>query len=307
MDNASFSFEDGSHAINKKGGKKYSFSGNTSENLAIYLKEIRKIPLLTAEQEREVAVKVQEGDKDAVDKMISSNLRLVVKIAKKYVNRGLPFLDIIEEGNIGLIKAVYKFDPTKGYRFSTYATWWIRQCIERAIVNQSRVVRLPVHISDEINKMLKTSRELVPVLNREPTVEELAQEMKTTTRQITKLSMLIKRTASLDNSMDQESSSDFNYSLQDVLEDTSLNPPSFDIDMKDRKMEIGRWLDTLNETEKSIIAMRFGLEKDDTMTLESIGKVFGVTRERIRQIEKAAIDKLRKYTMRCNISMSDVT
>ncbi|MDH3975889.1 MAG: sigma-70 family RNA polymerase sigma factor [Deltaproteobacteria bacterium] len=307
MDKASFSSEGKSHSMNRNSGKKYSFSGNTSENLAIYLKEIRKIPLLTAEREREVAIRVQQEDKEAVDTMISSNLRLVVKIAKKYVNRGLPFLDVIEEGNIGLIKAVYKFDPSKGYRFSTYATWWIRQCIERAIVNQSRVVRLPVHISDEINKMLKTSRELVLVLNREPTVEELAQEMRTTPKQITKLSMLIKRTASLDNSMDQDSSSDFNYSLQDVLEDTSLNPPSFDIDIKDRKMEIGRWLDTLNDTEKSIIAMRFGLEKDDTMTLESIGKVFGVTRERIRQIEKAAIDKLRKYTMRCNISMSDVT
>ena len=306
MGNASFSSGKKTHMINSRGGNKYSFSGNTSENLAIYLKEIRKIPLLSAEREREVAFKVQEGDKEAVDLMISSNLRLVVKIAKKYVNRGLPFLDIIEEGNIGLIKAVYKFDPSKGYRFSTYATWWIRQCIERAIVNQSRVVRLPVHISDEINKMLKASRELVLVLNREPTVEELAQEMKTTPKQITKLSMLIKRTASLDNSMDQDSSSDFNYSMQDVLEDTSLNPPSYDIDIKDRKLEIGRWLDTLNETEKSIIAMRFGLEKDDTMTLESIGKVFGVTRERIRQIEKAAIDKLRKYTLRCNISMSDV-
>lgn len=306
MNCSTISSEENSHSTKRSGGKKYSFSGNTSENLAIYLKEIRKVPLLSAEREREVAVRVQEGDKKAVDTMISSNLRLVVKIAKKYVNRGLPFLDIIEEGNIGLIKAVYKFDPSKGYRFSTYATWWIRQCIERAIVNQSRVVRLPVHISDEINKMLKTSRELVLALNREPTVEEVAREMKTTPRHVTKLSILIKRTASLDNSMDQESSADFNYSLQDILEDTSLNPPSYDIDMKDRKLEIGRWLDTLNDTEKSIIAMRFGLEKDDTMTLESIGKVFGVTRERIRQIEKAAIDKLRKYTMRCNISMSDV-
>ena len=286
---------------------KSSYAANTSENIAIYLKEIRKVPLLTAESEQEVAFKVQAGDKEAKDLMISSNLRLVVKIAKKYLNRGLPFLDLIEEGNMGLIKAVEKFDPSRGYRFSTYGTWWIRQCIERAIVNQSRVVRLPVHISDEINKMLKTSRELTLRYNRDPEVSEIAKEMDTTTHNIAKLSILIKKAASLDNSLEQDSGSDFNYNLQDILEDTSANSPDHELDIKDRRMEIGRWLETLNETEQSIIKMRFGLDKDDGMTLENIGKLFGVTRERIRQIEKAAIDKLRKYTMRCNIRMTDVT
>lgn len=288
-----------------KNGKS-SYSTNASENIAIYLKEIRKVPLLTAESERELAYKVQADDKAAKDLMISSNLRLVVKIAKKYLNRGLPFLDLIEEGNMGLIKAVEKFDPARGYRFSTYGTWWIRQCIERAIVNQSRVVRLPVHISDEINKMLKITRELTLRYNRDPDVSEIAKEMDTTTHNIAKLSILIKKAASLDNSLEQDSSSDFNYNLQDILEDTSTNPPGHDLDMKDRRMEIGRWLETLNETEQSIIKMRFGLDKDDGMTLENIGKLFGVTRERIRQIEKAAIDKLRKYTLRCNIRMTDI-
>ena len=285
---------------------KTPFARNSSENLSIYLKEIRKIPLMSAEEEKEVAQKVQRGDQQAVKKMIASNLRLVVKIAKKYINRDLTFLDLIEEGNIGLIKAVHRFNPDRGYRFSTYATWWIRQSIERAIINQSRVVRLPVHISDEINRMIKTSRELTLTLNREPTTEEIAEEMGTTPRNITKLSMLVKKTASLDYSLDQESDSEFDYSLQDILDDTSTNPPSHDLDMKDRRTEINRWLDILNETERSIIKMRFGLDSDESMTLEKIGTVFGVTRERIRQIEKTALEKLRKYTMRANIRIADV-
>ena len=181
MTTAYTSHSKNSNIKNRSQAGKSSYSANTSENIAIYLKEIRKVPLLTAESERELAYKVQAGDKAAKDLMISSNLRLVVKIAKKYLNRGLPFLDLIEEGNMGLIKAVEKFDPARGYRFSTYGTWWIRQCIERAIVNQSRVVRLPVHISDEINKMLKISRELTLRYNRDPDVSEIAKEMETTT------------------------------------------------------------------------------------------------------------------------------
>ena len=294
-----------SSGYDRKDSKKTK-SSTGSESLSIYLKEIRKTPLLSAEMEKEIATRVIAGDKEAVKTMISSNLRLVVKIAKKYVNRDLPFLDLIEEGNIGLIKAVSKFDPSRGYRFSTYATWWIRQSIERAIVNQSRIIRLPVHVSDEINKMLKVSKELTLQLHREPTKSEIAKKLCKSTAHITTLSMLIKKAGSLDNSLDQESGSDFDYTLKDILEDTSMTPPHHDAEIKGRKMEIGRWLSTLSDTERNIIKLRFGIDEEEGMTLENIGKLFGVTRERIRQIEKSALEKLRKYTSRYKISMSDM-
>lgn len=281
-----------------------------SENLAIYLKEIRKKPLMTAMDERETGIKVLEGDEIATEKMIESNLRLVVKIAKRYINRELDFLDLIEEGNMGLIKAVQKFDPYRGYRFSTYATWWIRQSIERAIVNQSRVVRLPVHISDEINRMLKTSKNMTIELKREPTLQEIADKMEVSIREVSKLSILVKKASSLDNSLDPESGVKFDYNLQDVLADPNQETPSHSVEQCDRKAEITRWLSILSEAERRILKMRFGInreeEETERMTLESIGKVFGVTRERIRQIEKVALEKLRKYTEKYNITMADI-
>jgi RNA polymerase primary sigma factor len=289
--------------------KTSSYSRQTSGTLAIYLKEIRKAPLLTADAEKETGMKVIAGDEEAVKKMISANLRLVVKIAKKYINRDLAFLDLIEEGNIGLIKAVHKFDPTRGYRFSTYATWWIRQSIERAIINQSRVVRLPVHISDEINRMLKTSKSLTLELKREPAPLEIAEKMQTTVRNISKLSMLIKKASSLDNSLDKETDSNFDYNLNDILVDPSQKDPSHDVEIHGRNMEIRRWLSILNDAERRIIEMRFGMDASceyESMTLERIGKLFGVTRERIRQIEKTAIEKLRKYTGKYHIEIGDV-
>ncbi len=281
------------------------YSKGTSESLAIYLKDIRKTPLLSAGEEKALAREITTGDEKAFQTMVSSNLRLVVKIAKKYINRDLPFQDLIEEGNIGLIKAVHKFDYTRGYRFSTYATWWIRQSIERAIINQSRVVRLPVHVSDEINKMLKSSKELNLHLNRTPTTEEIADKMQTTTKKISDLSILLKKAASLDNSLDQETSSEFDYNLQDILEDTTVNAPHYEVYIEDRKTEIARWLSILSESERSIIKMRFGIDEGESMTLENIGKKFGVTRERIRQIEKSSLEKLRKYTCMYKLSMKD--
>ncbi|MBE9536781.1 MAG: sigma-70 family RNA polymerase sigma factor [Proteobacteria bacterium] len=294
----------------RTGEKKPASYRHNSENLAIYLKEIRKKALLTALDERETGIKVLEGDKIATKKMIESNLRLVVKIAKKYINRKLDFLDLIEEGNIGLIKAVQKFNPYMGYRFSTYATWWIRQSIERAIVNQSRVVRLPVHISDEINRMLKTSRNMTMKLKREPTLQEIADNMQISIKEVSRLSILIKKASSLDNSLDQGSESNFDYNLQDVLADTNQETPSQSLEQHDRKAEIARWLSILSEVECRILKMRFGInreeEETERMTLESIGRAFGVTRERIRQIEKVALEKLRIFTEKHNITLNDV-
>jgi len=281
---------------------KNPFSQNVSENLAIYLKDVRKTPLLSAKEEKELAERAAAGDQEAIEGMVSANLRLVVKMAKKYLKRGLPFMDLIEEGNIGLIKAVHKFNPSKGYRFSTYATWWIRQSIDRGIINQSRVVRLPVHVSDEIKKMLKTSRALTLLLNREPTLDEVAREMKITQSNAMKLSILIKKPASLDDGLDSDPDFDNNYCLQDILEDTTTNPPDHDLDIQDREKEISSWLSILSDIENRIIKMRFGLDDDETMTLESIGNIFGVTRERIRQIEKSAIHKLRLYTAKNNLN-----
>ncbi len=283
--------------INKK-----PFSKNVSDNLAIYLKEMRKTPLLTADEEKQLAMKAASGDQEAINRMVAANLRLVVKIAKKYVKRGLPFMDLIEEGNIGLIRAVNKFNPSKGYRFSTYATWWIRQSVDRGIINQSRVVRLPVHVADRIKKMLKISRTLTLTLNREPTLTEIADEMKISCSEVMKLSILLKKPASIEDVMDNDPDFDNNYNLQDLLEDTTTKSPDHDLDILGRAKEINSWLNILSETENRVIRMRFGLEDDNSMTLENIGRLFGVTRERIRQIERTAIKKLREHTLKNNIN-----
>ena len=257
--------------------------------IKLYLKDIQKTNLLTAEEERALARRIDDGDMAARDRMIESNLRLVVKIAKRYMNRGLPFLDLIEEGNLGLIKAVERFKLSKECRFSTYATWWIRQSIERALVNQSRTIRLPVHVSDDINKLIKITRELVRVYNREPQVLEVAEAMGVEPSYIRRLMVLLKKTFSIEHPMGENS----DYSLIDTIEDSSAVNPLDLAEGLNKYQIISELLATLNDNEKEIIALRFGLDDRDPQTLDTIGRQFGVTRERIRQIEAKSLDKLR--------------
>jgi RNA polymerase primary sigma factor len=257
--------------------------------IKLYLKDIQKTNLLTAEEERALARRIDQGDMAARDRMIESNLRLVVKIAKRYMNRGLPFLDLIEEGNLGLIKAVERFKLSKECRFSTYATWWIRQSIERALVNQSRTIRLPVHVSDDINKLIKITRELVRVYNREPQVKEVAEAMGVEPAYVRRLMVLLKKTYSIEHPMGENN----DYSLIDTIEDTSVVNPLDLAEWLNKYKIIAELLATLNDNEKEIIALRFGLDDRDPQTLDTIGRQFGVTRERIRQIEAKSLDKLR--------------
>lgn len=257
--------------------------------IKLYLKDIQKTNLLTAEEERALARRIDDGDMAARDHMIESNLRLVVKIAKRYMNRGLPFLDLIEEGNLGLIKAVERFKLSKECRFSTYATWWIRQSIERALVNQSRTIRLPVHVSDDINKLIKISRELIRVYNREPQVAEVAEAMGVEPAYVRRLMVLLKKTYSIEHPMGENS----DYSLIDTIEDSTVVNPLELAEWLNKYQLIADLLATLNDNEKEIIALRFGLDDRDPQTLDTIGRQFGVTRERIRQIEAKSLDKLR--------------
>jgi RNA polymerase primary sigma factor len=265
-------------------------SEHFDDAIKLYLREIQKTKLLTADEERELAGRIATGDKAARDKMIESNLRLVVKIAKRYVNRGLPFLDLIEEGNLGLIKAVERFKLSKECRFSTYATWWIRQSIERALVNQSRTIRLPVHVSDDINRMLRVTRELVQRMNREPSVKEVAAEMDVSTVYVRRLMVLLKKTYSIERPMGENN----DYFLIDTIEDTSTISPAVLLEDVNKYEMISKWFGTLSETEKKILTLRFGLDDKEPQTLDTIGRNFGVTRERIRQIEAKSLEKLRK-------------
>ncbi|PLX92888.1 MAG: RNA polymerase subunit sigma [Desulfuromonas sp.] len=282
--------EDEAEAEEKAKAKAAAEEGHTDDAIKLYLREIQKTNLLTAEQERELALKISQGDHAARDRMIESNLRLVVKIAKRYMNRGLPFLDLIEEGNMGLIKAVERFKLSKECRFSTYATWWIRQSIERALVNQSRTIRLPVHVSDDINKLVKISRELVHRNNREPEVAEIAEMMGVQPSHVRRLMVLVKKTYSIEHPMGENS----DYSLIDTIEDNNAVDPALLIEDLDKFHHVSRWLETLNDNEREIITLRFGLEDKEPQTLDTIGRRYGVTRERIRQIEAKSLEKLRR-------------
>jgi RNA polymerase primary sigma factor len=257
--------------------------------IKIYLRDIHRTPLLTAITEKELAQKVEKGDESARNKMIESNLRLVVKIAKRYMNRGLPFLDLIEEGNLGLIKSVERFNLAKECRFSTYATWWIRQSIERALINQSRTIRLPVHISDDIGRMIRITRRLSHELNREPAIQEIADGMNAKTSHVRRLMTLLRHTCSIEAPI----GNDNDFALIDTIEDTSLTAPTTLIENINIFELISEHFSKLTEHEQRILTLRFGLNDTEPQTLDVIGHQFGVTRERIRQIESKSLEKLR--------------
>ncbi len=261
-----------------------------TSSMGLYLRDIRKTRLLTPQEEIELALRIEKGDDQARARMIESNLRLVVKIAKRYVNRGLPFMDLIEEGNVGLIKAVERFKASKGCRFSTYATWWIRQSIERGLTNQVRTIRLPVHVSDDIDRMSRVTEQLSRRLRRAPTPEEIAEETGFGLAYVQRLKSIRRKILSIDQALDV----DGDFTLQDKLEDENAPDPG-DALQSDKVCTFLRGkLGVLNDREKTILTLRFGLEDDEPMTLERIGRVFGVTRERIRQIQVEALAKLRE-------------
>ena len=260
----------------------------------LYLREIGKIPLLTPEEELELARKVVKGDKKAKDKMAEANMRLVVSIAKRYTGRGLDFLDLIQEGNTGLLRAVEKFDPDKGFKFSTYATWWIRQAITRAIADQARTIRIPVHMVETINKLLRTQRRMTQQLNREPTMEELSKELEMEPEKIEYIMKIKQDISSLDAAVGRDGEEDDSV-LGDFIEDEDTATPEESATSELLREQISSILSTLSDREQKIVRMRFGLDGGKTHTLEEVGQEFAVTRERIRQIEAKALAKLRKH------------
>jgi RNA polymerase primary sigma factor len=271
--------------------KGLSDTHTTEDTVKLYLKDLGKIDLLKAEQERELAIRIEAGDLEAKKELIRRNLRLVVSIAKKYVNRGILFLDLIQEGNIGLIKSISKFEYKLGYKFSTYATWWIKQAITRAIADQSRVIRIPVHIVELINKFKKNSRIIYNETGREPTLEELAEKMKCSTEKIQELKELILEPLSLDLTVGDDDSQ-----LGNFIEDKDSQAPEDVVFLKMLRDQINYTLKDLTEKEQIVIKLRFGLDDGIPRTLEEIGKYLKMTRERVRQIEEKALIKLRKLS-----------
>ena len=255
----------------------------------MYLKEIGKVSLLTADEEIELAKRMEQGDEEAKKRLVEANLRLVVSIAKRYVGRGMLFLDLIQEGNLGLIKAVEKFDYRKGYKFSTYATWWIRQAITRAIADQARTIRIPVHMVETINKLIRVSRQLLQELGREPTPEEIAEEMKMPVERVREILKISQEPVSLETPIGEEEDSHLGDFIQDDNVPVPADAAAFTL-LKEQLIEV---LGTLTEREQKVLRLRFGLDDGRARTLEEVGKEFNVTRERIRQIEAKALRKLR--------------
>ena len=262
---------------------------NIDDPVKVYLKEIGRVPLLSSEEEIELAKRMAEGDEKAKKRLSEANLRLVVSIAKRYVGRGMQFLDLIQEGNLGLIKAVEKFDHTKGFKFSTYATWWIRQAITRAIADQARTIRIPVHMVETINKLIRVSRQLLQEYGREPTPEEIAKEMGISEAKVREIIKIAQEPVSLETPIGEEEDSHLGDFIPDDDAPAPAEAASFAL-MKEQLMEV---LDTLTPREEKVLRLRFGLDDGHQRTLEEVGKVFNVTRERIRQIEAKALRKLR--------------
>lgn len=267
----------------------------SDDSVRLYLREIGKIPLLSAEEEMELARRIIEGDKKAKDKMAEANMRLVVSIAKRYSGRGLDFLDLIQEGNTGLLRAVEKFDPDKGFKFSTYATWWIRQAITRAIADQARTIRIPVHMVETINKLLRTQRRMTQELNREPTIEELAKELEMEPEKVEYVMKIKQDISSLDAGVGRDGDDEGESVLGDFIEDEGTISPEESASNQLLKEQVKDLLGTLSDREQKIVRMRFGLDSGKSHTLEEVGQEFAVTRERIRQIEAKALAKLRKH------------
>lgn len=262
---------------------------SVDDPVRMYLKEIGKVPLLDADEETELAKRMEQGDEEAKRRLAEANLRLVVSIAKRYVGRGMQFLDLIQEGNLGLIKAVEKFDYRKGFKFSTYATWWIRQAITRAIADQARTIRIPVHMVETINKLIRVSRQLLQDLGREPTPEEIAKEMNLDEEKVREILKIAQEPVSLETPIGEEEDSH----LGDFIEDDAAQAPAEAATFTLLKEQLIEVLDTLTPREQKVLRLRFGLDDGRARTLEEVGKEFDVTRERIRQIEAKALRKLR--------------
>jgi len=288
--------------LNGEGRSAYSSVDEEMKVERLYMRDLRKLPIISFEEEKAYATRIAQGDPEARRKLIEANLRLVVKIARKYTNQGISILDLIEEGNIGLIRAVEKFDPARECRFSTYATWWIKQAVERSIANHSRTIRLPVHVSSRIHKISKLTSHYMEKEGREPSIEELARDTGLKTEFIKNLFSMIIKTYSLETLIDEEGK----LTLEEVLADPFIEEPLSVLEHTKRAEEVASWLDTLTTDEKKVVPLRYGLDGEEPQTLESIGKTFGVTRERIRQIEQKALNKLRRTVKRKNIGTENI-